>query len=825
MAKLPGFTADLNYVNAPAAPNPAVVEAAYAAEARGLEARAKGIEIAAAKRGEAVGALANVGMAAYTYKVEAEAARAAQEVVDKLNIPNVYVGVRAEPAVRAKEEATRLLEEDRFAASLNEAGVIDAAVNSFEQRALKIQQNVEQETLTQERARTILASDMKRIIAENPMMADRIRKVYNSYTGRGDWDVRPFEAAMSYKAKEDEAQKTMMRLLEGDAKKIFDSGVGNNFGMRSSAEIFQHLLQRTDTAVRMTTAVQANALIEQTNKAMTTGDMNQFFSNAYVGAQAARVEANTRIQQTLLAQGLDLSKPLPQLTETHRALITNAYTQSKQAERNALEGARVMLTDRLRANPSLDSTIVSATIEKLNKEIANTPTTASFDDMLNTLKMDATARNVNAQTLLVSQQVRDMSLRTTWGDNLINMAKDPATQEELLRLYPGNSAVLAFVNEFKTRQGMFSEDIRRHSMIADGMMNPNASMENRAAFEAARTTPEGRRNIAAIIQLSMGQGAAALTRGNTQTASDVTNIIVLGRNFVPEGNNFGALQRAVTTGAWEGMFPTADAKAKEMFVKDTSGRIATWLNGNDPNSYMAALKNTVDGMQGTMTIQNGAIVVSLPANADPVAVIAMNNTLNTVNSLISMQNALLKRTDIANTVMPQAPTQQLTVTTPTQPAIAPGALNVREGVIRQGGEPYNLAPRNLLATTGSAPASLTEEQQRRQQAIANDLLPRTHDGYPALVNADGSVSTEISITVTDPRLNGGKPTNIPSLWKGKVVPEDEAVKNALASGNTYQSFPTINAAVKAAKAKSAAGGANAPATTSSTTTATPWWRQ
>ena len=137
-----------------------------------------------------------------------------------------------------------------------------------------------------------------------------------------------------------------------------------------------------------------------------------------------------------------------------------------------------------------------------------------------------------------------------------------------------------------------------------------------------------------------------------------------------------------------------------------------------------------------------------------------------------------------------------------------------------------------MATTGSAPASLTEDQQRRQQAIASNLLPRTHDGYPALVNDDGSVSTEISITVTNPRLNGGKPTNIPSLWKGKVVPEDEAVKNALASGNTYQSFSTINAAVNAAKAKSAAGGANAPAQTpttpsvvSTTSSTTPWWRQ
>ena len=727
MAKLPGFTADLGQVNAPAAPNPAVLEAAYAAEARGLDARAKGIEIAAAKRGEAVGALAKLAETGYTMKVEQEARTAVQDVVNKLNTPEFgFVGETAAAAPRLGREAT-----DQLQTQFQDMGELtNESFNQYVAKAQNIQANVQQNMLSQSQAQTLLASDMKRLIAENPAMADRIRKVYNSHTGRGDWDVRPVETALTAKAKEDEGQKVMMRLLEGDAKKIFDSGIGNNFGMKSSAEIFQHLVQRTDTGVRMSTAVQANALIEQTNKAMTTGDMNQFFSNAYVGAQAARVEANTRIQQSLLAQGLDLSKPLPQLTEAHRALITNAYTQSKQAERNALEGARVMLTNRLRANPSLDFTIVSATIEKLNKEIANTPITASFDDMLNTLKMDATARNVNAQTLLVSQQVRDMSLRTTWGDNLINMAKDPATQEELLRLYPGNSAVLAFVNEFKTRQGNFSEDIRRHSMIADGMFNPNASMEHRAAYEAAKTTEEGKRQIAAITQLSMGQGAAALTRGNTQTAADITNIIILGRNFVPEGPNFGALQRAVTTNSWEGMFPTADAKAKEMFIKDTSGRIATWLNGNDPNSYLTALKNTVANIPGaTMSVQSGALVVTPPAGADPVAVIAMNSTLNTVNSLISMQNALLKRNDIASTLI-TSPSRQLEVGTPTQPPVAPiqpGATNVREGTIRQGGEPYSLAPRNTLATQGgpAIPAGSEAEMARRAAAAREINAART----------------------------------------------------------------------------------------------------
>lgn len=83
----------------------------------------------------------------------------------------------------------------------------------------------------------------------------------------------------------------------------------------------------------------------------------------------------------------------------------------------------------------------------------------------------------------------------------------------------------------------------------------------------------------------------------------------------------------------------------------------------------------------------------------------------------------------------------------------------------------------------------------------------THDGYPARKNSDGSHSTELSITVTDPRLNEGRPTNIPSLWAGKVVDEDEAVGNALNAGKSYQSFGSIEEAVRAAKARSAAGGA------------------
>lgn len=83
---------------------------------------------------------------------------------------------------------------------------------------------------------------------------------------------------------------------------------------------------------------------------------------------------------------------------------------------------------------------------------------------------------------------------------------------------------------------------------------------------------------------------------------------------------------------------------------------------------------------------------------------------------------------------------------------------------------------------------------------------------------DGDVSTEISITVTDRRLNGGRPTNIPTLVKGqvdvnnllvgkKVTREQEeiAINRAtrrVAEGAELPSYDSISTAVKAAQTRS-----------------------
>src|SRR5688500_10951296 len=107
-------------------------------------------------------------------------------------------------------------------------------------------------------------------------------------------------------------------------------------------------------------------------------------------------------------------------------------------------------------------------------------------------------------------------------------------------------------------------------------------------------------------------------------------------------------------------------------------------------------------------------------------------------------------------------------------------LNPNPGVQRAG-----LLGPNAMAQTGLGPEQLQRYHQMSgmgggQAMPAPQAAPSAGvnpiNNRPILDNGDGSYSTEESITVTDPRLNGGRPTNIPSIWGGRRTGnEDEAV--------------------------------------------------
>lgn len=115
---------------------------------------------------------------------------------------------------------------------------------------------------------------------------------------------------------------------------------------------------------------------------------------------------------------------------------------------------------------------------------------------------------------------------------------------------------------------------------------------------------------------------------------------------------------------------------------------------------------------------------------------------------------------------------------------------------------------------------MVEGRNRKVERSKPYTGPMTWDNYPAYKNKDGSISTEVTITVTDPRLNNGRPTNIPTLWEGEPLPgsqekvQEAAIKKAVEyekkNGKKWDDFDTIEEAVAYAESKSAAGGANAP---------------
>lgn len=85
----------------------------------------------------------------------------------------------------------------------------------------------------------------------------------------------------------------------------------------------------------------------------------------------------------------------------------------------------------------------------------------------------------------------------------------------------------------------------------------------------------------------------------------------------------------------------------------------------------------------------------------------------------------------------------------------------------------------------------------------------TKSGRPLIQNEDGSVSSEVTITVTHPSINDGKPTNIPSIYNGEFVSEQEAVEIVASAGGVdpdtgrkLPGFESIKEAETAARSRS-----------------------
>lgn len=748
MAKLPGFTADLGYANAPAAPNPAVVEAAYAAEARGLDARAKGIEIAAAKRGEAVGALAKLAETGYTMKVEQDARTAVEDVINKINEPSLgFVGPHAVAASGLRAQAFTELNAEY--AMPSQEPMTEQIVADYEAKAREINAATAQNMLSQNQAQNRLASEMKTLIAAHPAMAERIRKVFNSYTGRGDWDVRPIETALTAKAKEDEAVKARMQRDTDTAKKVFEQGIPATYGIRTMEEVYQHISQGTDTGVKMQAALIASNLTEGANKSLTVAKLNAFANDTFVAAHAARVRQSLDTFAKLKSQGIDFDDPKLVVRPEQYQILRDAYNVSKAAEERQIQIALNNLA-KLRSGPegrTLDVATVEKTVDQLNARLRTLGATQDIDNIITSLKADTVNRNQNIDTLLKTNQVMDSAMARLIPSNLRADLQNPRTRKAVVDANPGNTFIRDLADHFEKGQANFSSNLQNMLYLHDGLFNSSADGVSRAVVMQSQTTTEGRNAIAQVTQARMNTGLEALNDNTKTTPDRASAIATLGENFTPQMQGFANLKRAVVSEEYKKLLGKDTPEMKD-FVNKTSARIEYHLRGGNPTAAGNVLKSNLEAVPGaSLIVQNGRLAITgFPAmdrdNQD--ALLALDRSVETVNSLILMQDTLLGTNNRARLFV--SPALQMQAETPMSPAANATEPNVRRGqTLRAGVEAYAGRPQwtepgsatpnldsmtpgvNPLATQGgpAIPAGSEAEMARRATAAREINAART----------------------------------------------------------------------------------------------------
>lgn len=87
-----------------------------------------------------------------------------------------------------------------------------------------------------------------------------------------------------------------------------------------------------------------------------------------------------------------------------------------------------------------------------------------------------------------------------------------------------------------------------------------------------------------------------------------------------------------------------------------------------------------------------------------------------------------------------------------------------------------------------APENVEEEVELTPGTVLEPVLDETGEpqltpeGRPIFTGPGGNQVTEFTATITDPRINGGQPTNIPTVFDGQILSEEEAIELVVNAG-------------------------------------------
>ena len=121
--------------------------------------------------------------------------------------------------------------------------------------------------------------------------------------------------------------------------------------------------------------------------------------------------------------------------------------------------------------------------------------------------------------------------------------------------------------------------------------------------------------------------------------------------------------------------------------------------------------------------------------------------------------------------------------------------------------PIDFTGQQKISTASDLPIEATTNYLKPY--VKGDQQLTTKKGRPLFQDSDGNFVSEKTVTVTDPRVNDGKPTNIPTVYDGRILTEDQAIQVVAeskgidpVSGEQLKPFDTIEEAIQAAEERS-----------------------
>jgi len=749
-----GFmSASLGNADAPVAPSGQLLEQAGAY-------RGKAAEIDGIRTAEAITFATSTGKAAYEGYVESEAANKAANVTEGLNTPT-FVG----PVAAKRNEQMAMLEEARAAGRLVGEPTPEL-IKEWDDRALAISQAAAGKVFSQSEANARLAVDMRNLIAQHPAQAARIREVYKSYTGVGDWNTRQIEGALTAKQQEDAAAKRRERLLERDAGNISDSGIAKMFGMANSNDVYQHLSGGTDTGVQMYSAMVATNMVKNANKQLTEGDMNTAYNVAVAGGIAAGAATTQVVATRLRQQGIDLEN-LGTVTPDKEERLRAAYLEVKSAERKQIEGALVTIKDRIARDPTMDAATVNNTIKMLEDRL-KIPLSTDINEQLNQLRLGVTSRLQTAQTAQAALGVVESGLNSMFDKDLVAKMKNGRTRKELMAANPTNRAIQELGRMLESGQANFSSTMGQMSAIANHLLNPGASTANAGAYTEAATTEQGKQDIAAQIKLIKDEGVKVLDAYTPASEVGGRSAVVTAEHFILN-KEWNSLFRSVMGETYKNVLkntPELITQFEQRFAARAKYHLTTTL----PNEIKESL-NAIPGI--SMSVVNGRIEVSgEPQSGTMSSQLRLQQSVFRANELLLAYNQVTKGEYDVKAFMASVMPQQAATTTIPANSLTGDIANV---------------PTKPIGGTGVKNAITVAPPGAAADTVRVDGTIKGPGFLGELKRPDGKVSTEISIGVN----MGGKemeiPTLVPTLTQSEIKhlldgkkPTDAIVDKAVA---------------------------------------------